>query len=143
MMNCDELIELCKILAIEMIELSSVSESEYLMSTLMAFNDYVNGEEFSQLSSLKKDAESISLLCDMIQTLSNHLDRIRKKNMNTEKPRRMSLDEAKSELFSQYMNAMNSGDDSVAGMTIDEWMNDNSVKIVSPRGRRKKKNESQ
>lgn len=145
-MTANERIELCKMLAIELLEQSPTEGSEELMGNLMAFNDYVNSDEFEKMNGHSKMLESFDLMCDMIKSMAKHIDTMNTMIFGNGDPREMSLEEAKKELYDQYMKAMGTGDDSIASMSINDWMLSNSVMIVQPKAkkpakRKKKKSE--
>ena len=146
MLEWGQRVMLCQALLSEMIDLTSPTTNG-LEDRLLAINEYIRSNDFRLKDDHSKETESICMLGDVLRDCHDTYSMIASKAMSDhldENGRKMTMDEAKDELRSQYLMAVKTGDSDVLGMNVNDWINQNMIVIVDKKRRgRKKKTEDE
>lgn len=103
-----------------------------LDSTLEAFNDYVDSDDFGSLSIEDKNKAAMLMLCDTINTALPYFNRAcdAGKDKNKDKSCEITATQA-SELLEKLYKADENGDNDLINMNINEWVEKSGIVVVN------------
>ena len=131
-MTYKERINLCKKLLTDirdMIPDEDEYEKEQASIALESISDYTSSMAFLENKDEEKTIDSWNILMNAVNTSYECLEVISNK-LFPRPPKYVSKEEAYKELADEYLKALESGDETVASMNINEWMEQKSFVIV-------------
>ena len=129
-MTYDERIDICKKLLSDVRDMvPDVEGKEELSCVLAGLSEYVEGQAFLENTDEEKTIDSWNILLNTIEHCHEHVDDITGK-LFPHPPKYVTKDEAYGRLLEEYTKALEEGDDTVASMSINEWMDANRYVIV-------------
>ena len=129
-MTYNERIDICRKLLSDMRDMMPDDEGRDELSRVLAgLSEYVNGQEFLDSTDEEKAIDSWSILLSTIENCHEHVGDITDR-LFPNPPKYVTKDEAYGRLLEEYTKALEEGDDTVASMSINEWMDANRYVIV-------------
>ena len=129
-MTYNERIDICKKLLSDVRDVISDDEGKEELSRVLAgLSEYVEGEAFLENTDEEKDLDSWNILLNTIEHCHEYVDGITDR-LFPHPPKYITKDEAYGMLLEEYTKALEEGDETVASMNINEWMDVNGYVIV-------------
>lgn len=129
-MTYNERINICKKLLSDMRDMILDDEKkEELSRVLIGLSEYVEGQAFLENTDEEKTIDSWNILLNTIEHCHEYVDDITEK-LFPQPPKYITKDEAYGKLLEEYIKALDEGDETVASMNINEWMDVNRYVIV-------------
>ena len=129
-MTYNERIDICKKLLSDVRDMMPDNEGRDELSRVLAgLSEYVNGQEFLDSTDEEKTIDSWSILLSTIENCHEYVGDIADR-LFPNPPKYVTKDEAYGRLLEEYTKALEEGDDTVASMSINEWMDANRYVIV-------------
>ena len=129
-MTYSERIDICKKLLSDVRDVISDDEGKEELSRVLAgLSEYVEGEAFLENTDEEKDLDSWNILLNTIEHCHEYVDGITDR-LFPHPPKYITKDEAYGMLLEEYTKALEEGDETVASMNINEWMDVNGYVIV-------------
>ena len=129
-MTYNERIDICRKLLSDMRDMMPDDEGRDELSRVLAgLSEYVNGQEFLDSTDEEKVIDSWSILLSTIENCHEYVGDITDR-LFPNPPKYVTKDEAYGRLLEEYTKALEEGDDTVASMSINEWMDANRYVIV-------------
>ena len=129
-MTYNERIDICRKLLSDMRDMMPDDEGRDELSRVLAgLSEYVNGQEFLDSTDEEKAIDSWSILPSTIENCHEYVGDITDR-LFPNPPKYVTKDEAYGRLLEEYTKALEEGDDTVASMSINEWMDANRYVIV-------------
>ena len=102
---------------------------EDLSRVLAGLSEYVDGQAFLENTDEEKALDSWNILLNTIEHCHEYVDGITDR-LFPHPPKYITKDEAYGRLLEEYTKALEEGDETVASMNINEWMDVNGYVIV-------------
>ncbi len=135
-MTYKERINLCKKLISDVMDMvPDDDEREELSTVIESMNEYTASRAFTENTDDEKTLDSWNILMNVIERCHEHMDSISEK-LFPRPPIYVTKDEAFGKLIEEYAQAMAEGDETVASMNINEWMEANRYVIVDENDKR-------
>ena len=129
-MTYNERIDICKKLLSDVRDVISDDEGKEELSRVLAgLSEYVDGQEFLDSTDEEKAIDSWSILLSTIENCHEYVGDITDR-LFPNPPKYVTKDEAYGRLLEEYTKALEEGDETVASMNINEWMDANRYVIV-------------
>ena len=129
-MTYNERIDICKKLLSDVMDVISDDEGKEELSRVLAgLSEYVEGEAFLENTDEEKALDSWNILLNTIEHCHEYVDGITDR-LFPHPPKYITKDEAYGRLLEEYTKALEEGDETVASMNINEWMDVNGYVIV-------------
>ena len=129
-MTYNERIDICKKLLSDVRDVISDDEGkEELSRVLTGLSEYVEGQAFLENTDEEKALDSWNILLNTIEHCHEYVDGITDR-LFPHPPKYVTKDEAYGRLLEEYTKALEEGDETVASMNINEWMDVNGYVIV-------------
>lgn len=129
-MTYNERIDICRKLLSDVRDVISDDEGKEELSRVLAgLSEYVDGQEFLDSTDEEKVIDSWSILLSTIENCHEYVGDITDR-LFPHPPKYVTKDEAYERLLEEYTKALEEGDDTVASMSINEWMDANRYVIV-------------
>ena len=129
-MTYSERIDICKKLLSDVRDVISDDEGKEELSRVLAgLSEYVEGEAFLENTDEEKALDSWNILLNTIEHCHEYVDGITDR-LFPHPPKYITKDEAYGRLLEEYTKALEEGDETVASMNINEWMDVNGYVIV-------------
>ena len=129
-MTYSERIDICKKLLSDVRDVISDDEGkEELSRVLTGLSEYVEGQAFLENTDEEKALDSWNILLNTIEHCHEYVDGITDR-LFPHPPKYITKDEAYGRLLEEYTKALEEGDETVASMNINEWMDVNGYVIV-------------
>ena len=129
-MTYNERIDICKKLLSDVRDVISDDEGKEELSRVLAgLSEYVEGEAFLENTDEEKALDSWNILLNTIEHCHEYVDGITDR-LFPHPPKYVTKDEAYGRLLEEYTKALEEGDETVASMNINEWMDVNGYVIV-------------
>ena len=129
-MTYDERIDICKKLLSDVRDVISDDEGKEELSRVLAgLSEYVEGQAFLENTDEEKALDSWNILLNTIEHCHEYVDGITDR-LFPHPPKYITKDEAYGRLLEEYTKALEEGDETVASMNINEWMDANGYVIV-------------
>lgn len=129
-MTYNERIDICKKLLSDVRDVISDDEGKEELSRVLAgLSEYVDGQEFLDSTDEEKTIDSWSILLSTIENCHEYVGDITDR-LFPHPPKYVTKDEAYGRLLEEYTKALEEGDETVASMNINEWMDANGYVIV-------------
>ena len=129
-MTYSERIDICKKLLSDVRDVISDDEGKEELSRVLAgLSEYVEGEAFLENTDEEKALDSWNILLNTIEHCHEYVDGITDR-LFPHPPKYVTKDEAYGRLLEEYTKALEEGDETVASMNINEWMDVNGYVIV-------------
>jgi hypothetical protein len=129
-MTYNERINICKKLLSDVRDMIPDDEGkDDLSRVLTGLSEYVEGQAFLENTDEEKTIDSWNILLNTIEHCHEYVDSITEK-LFPHPPKYITKDEAYGKLFEEYIKAFDEGDETVASMNINEWMDVNKYVIV-------------
>ena len=129
-MTYSERIDICKKLLSDMRDVISDDEGKEELSRVLAgLSEYVEGQAFLENTDEEKALDSWNILLNTIEHCHEYVDGITDR-LFPHPPKYITKDEAYGRLLEEYTKALEEGDETVASMNINEWMDVNGYVIV-------------
>ena len=129
-MTYNERIDICKKLLSDVRDVISDDEGkEELSRVLTGLSEYVEGQAFLENTNEEKALDSWNILLNTIEHCHEYVDGITDR-LFPHPPKYITKDEAYGMLLEEYTKALEEGDETVASMNINEWMDVNGYVIV-------------
>ena len=129
-MTYSERIDICKKLLSDVRDVISDDEGkEELSRVLTGLSEYVEGQAFLENTDEEKALDSWNILLNTIEHCHEYVDGITDR-LFPNPPKYITKDEAYGRLLEEYTKALEEGDETVASMNINEWMDVNGYVIV-------------
>ena len=129
-MTYNERIDICKKLLSDVRDVISDDEGKEELSRVLAgLSEYVEGEAFLENTDEEKALDSWNILLNTIEHCHEYVDGITDR-LFPHPPKYITKDEAYGRLLEEYTKALEEGDETVASMNINEWMDVNGYVIV-------------
>ena len=129
-MTYKERINICKKLLSDVRDMISDDEGkDELFRALTGLSEYVEGQAFLENTDEEKTIDSWNILLNTIEHCHEYVDDITEK-LFPHPPKYVTKDEAYGKLLEEYTKALDEGDETVASMNINEWMDANRYVIV-------------
>ena len=129
-MTYSERIDICKKLLSDVRDVISDDEGKEELSRVLAgLSEYVEGEAFLENTDEEKALDSWNILLNTIEHCHEYVDGITDR-LFPHPPKYITKDEAYGMLLEEYTKALEEGDETVASMNINEWMDVNGYVIV-------------
>ena len=129
-MTYSERIDICKKLLSDVRDVISDDEGKEELSRVLAgLSEYVEGEAFLENTDEEKALDSWNILLNTIEHCHEYVDSITDR-LFPHPPKYVTKDEAYGRLLEEYTKALDEGDETVASMNINEWMDVNGYVIV-------------
>ena len=129
-MTYDERIDICKKLLSDVRDVISDDEGKEELSRVLAgLSEYVEGQAFLENTDEEKALDSWNILLNTIEHCHEYVDGITDR-LFPHPPKYITKDEAYGRLLEEYTKALDEGDETVASMNINEWMDANGYVIV-------------
>ena len=129
-MTYSERIDICKKLLSDVRDVISDDEGKEELSRVLAgLGEYVEGQAFLENTDEEKALDSWNILLNTIEHCHEYVDGITDR-LFPHPPKYVTKDEAYGRLLEEYTKALEEGDETVASMNINEWMDVNGYVIV-------------
>ena len=129
-MTYSERIDICKKLLSDVRDVISDDEGkEELSRVLTGLSEYVEGQAFLENTDEEKALDSWNILLNTIEHCHEYVDGITDR-LFPHPPKYITKDEAYGRLLEEYTKALEKGDETIASMNINEWMDANRYVIV-------------
>ena len=129
-MTYNERIDICKKLLSDVRDVISDDEGKEELSRVLAgLSEYVEGQAFLENTDEEKALDSWNILLNTIEHCHEYVDGITDR-LFPHPPKYVTKDEAYGRLLEEYTKALEEGDETVASMNINEWMDANGYVIV-------------
>ena len=129
-MTYNERIDICKKLLSDVRDVISDDEGKEDLSRVLAgLGEYVEGQAFLENTDEEKALDSWNILLNTIEHCHEYVDGITDR-LFPHPPKYITKDEAYGRLLEEYTKALEEGDETVASMNINEWMDANGYVIV-------------
>lgn len=129
-MTYNERIDICKKLLSDVRDVISDDEGkEELSHVLTGLSEYVEGQAFLENTDEEKALDSWNILLNTIEHCHEYVDGITDR-LFPHPPKYVTKDEAYGRLLDEYTKALDEGDETIASMNINEWMDANRYVIV-------------
>lgn len=129
-MTYNERIDICKKLLSDVRDVISDDEGKEDLSRVLAgLSEYVEGQAFLENTDEEKALDSWNILLNTIEHCHEYVDGITDR-LFPHPPKYVTKDEAYGRLLEEYTKALEEGDETVASMNINEWMDVNGYVIV-------------
>ena len=129
-MTYNERIDICKKLLSDVRDVISDDEGKEDLSRVLAgLSEYVEGQAFLENTDEEKALDSWNILLNTIEHCHEYVDGITDR-LFPHPPKYITKDEAYGRLLEEYTKALEEGDETVASMNINEWMDVNGYVIV-------------
>ena len=129
-MTYNERIDICKKLLSDVRDVISDDEGkEELSRVLTGLSEYVEGQAFLENTDEEKALDSWNILLNTIEHCHEYVDGITDR-LFPHPPKYVTKDEAYGRLLEEYTKALEKGDETIASMNINEWMDANRYVIV-------------
>ena len=129
-MTYNERIDICKKLLSDVRDVISDDEGKEELSRVLAgLSEYVEGQAFLENTDEEKALDSWNILLNTIEHCHEYVDSITDR-LFPHPPKYITKDEAYGRLLEEYTKALEEGDETVASMNINEWMDVNGYVIV-------------
>ena len=129
-MTYNERIDICKKLLSDVRDVISDDEGKEELSRVLAgLSEYVDGQAFLENTDEEKALDSWNILLNTIEHCHEYVDSITDR-LFPHPPKYVTKDEAYGRLLEEYTKALDEGDETVASMNINEWMDVNGYVIV-------------
>ena len=129
-MTYNERIDICKKLLSDVRDVISDDEGKEELSRVLAgLGEYVEGQAFLENTDEEKALDSWNILLNTIEHCHEYVDGITDR-LFPHPPKYITKDEAYGRLLEEYTKALEEGDETVASMNINEWMDVNGYVIV-------------
>ena len=129
-MTYNERIDICKKLLSDVRDVISDDEGKEELSRVLAgLSEYVEGQAFLENTDEEKALDSWNILLNTIEHCHEYVDGITDR-LFPHPPKYITKDEAYGRLLEEYTKALEEGDETVASMNINEWMDVNGYVIV-------------
>ena len=129
-MTYNERIDICKKLLSDVRDVISDDEGKEELSRVLAgLSEYVEGQAFLENTDEEKALDSWNILLNTIEHCHEYVDGITDR-LFPHPPKYITKDEAYGRLLEEYTKALEEGDETVASMNINEWMDINGYVIV-------------
>ena len=129
-MTYNERIDICRKLLSDVRDVISDDEGKEELSRVLAgLSEYVDGQEFLDSTDEEKAIDSWSILLSTIENCHEYVGDITDR-LFPHPPKYVTKDEAYGRLLEEYTKALEEGDETVASMNINEWMDANGYVIV-------------
>lgn len=129
-MTYNERIDICKKLLSDVRDVISDDEGKEELSRVLAgLSEYVEGQAFLENTDEEKALDSWNILLNTIEHCHEYVDGITDR-LFPHPPKYITKDEAYGRLLEEYTKALDEGDETVASMNINEWMDVNGYVIV-------------
>ena len=129
-MTYSERIDICKKLLSDVRDVISDDEGKEELSRVLAgLSEYVDGQAFLENTDEEKALDSWNILLNTIEHCHEYVDGITDR-LFPHPPKYITKDEAYGRLLEEYTKALEEGDETVASMNINEWMDVNGYVIV-------------
>ena len=129
-MTYNERIDICKKLLSDVRDVISDDEGKEELSRILAgLSEYVEGQAFLENTDEEKALDSWNILLNTIEHCHEYVDGITDR-LFPHPPKYITKDEAYGRLLEEYTKALEEGDETVASMNINEWMDINGYVIV-------------
>ena len=129
-MTYSERIDICKKLLSDVRDVISDDEGKEELSRVLAgLSEYVEGQAFLENTDEEKALDSWNILLNTIEHCHEYVDGITDR-LFPHPPKYITKDEAYGRLLEEYTKALDEGDETVASMNINEWMDVNGYVIV-------------
>ena len=129
-MTYSERIDICKKLLSDVRDVISDDEGKEELSRVLAgLSEYVEGQAFLENTDEEKALDSWNILLNTIEHCHEYVDGITDR-LFPHPPKYITKDEAYGRLLEEYTKALEEGDETVASMNINEWMDANGYVIV-------------
>ena len=129
-MTYNERIDICRKLLSDMRDMMPDDEGRDELSRVLAgLSEYVDGQEFLDSTDEEKVIDSWSILLSTIENCHEYVGDITDR-LFPNPPKYVTKDEAYGRLLEEYTKALEEGDETVASMNINEWMDINGYVIV-------------
>ena len=129
-MTYSERIDICKKLLSDVRDVISDDEGKEELSRVLAgLSEYVEGQAFLENTDEEKALDSWNILLNTIEHCHEYVDGITDR-LFPHPPKYVTKDEAYEKLLEEYTKALDEGDETVASMNINEWMDANGYVIV-------------
>ena len=129
-MTYSERIDICKKLLSDVRDVISDDEGKEELSRVLAgLSEYVEGQAFLENTDEEKALDSWNILLNTIEHCHEYVDGITDR-LFPHPPKYVTKDEAYGRLLEEYTKALEEGDETVASMNINEWMDVNGYVIV-------------
>ena len=102
-------------------------DAENLCNALDALKKYVDETDFVGMDPVERDSEAACIIGNAVLLCCPVLDRLRNKSCSATK---MSRSEALKMLKDEYSKALETGDDELLGMNINEWIERRGIELV-------------
>lgn len=129
-MTYNERIDICKKLLSDVRDVISDDEGKEELSRVLAgLGEYVEGQAFLENTDEEKALDSWNILLNTIEHCHEYVDGITDR-LFPHPPKYVTKDEAYGRLLEEYTKSLEEGDETVASMNINEWMDANGYVIV-------------
>ena len=129
-MTYSERIDICKKVLSDVRDVISDDEGKEDLSRVLAgLSEYVEGQAFLENTDEEKALDSWNILLNTIEHCHEYVDGITDR-LFPHPPKYITKDEAYGRLLEEYTKALEEGDETVASMNINEWMDVNGYVIV-------------
>lgn len=129
-MTYKERINICKKLLSDVRDMISDDEGKDELSRVLdGLSKYVEEQAFLENTDEEKTIDSWNILLNTIEHCHEYVDVITEK-LFPNPPKYVTKDEAYGKLLEEYIKALDEGDETVASMNINDWMDANSYVIV-------------
>ena len=129
-MTYNERIDICKKLLSDVRDVISDDEGKEELSRVLAgLSEYVEGQAFLENTDEEKALDSWNILLNTIEHCHEYVDGITDR-LFPHPPKYITKDEVYGRLLEEYTKALEEGDETVASMNINEWMDVNGYVIV-------------
>ena len=129
-MTYNERIDICRKLLSDMRDMMPDDEGRDELSRVLAgLSEYVDGQEFLDSTDEEKAIDSWGILLSTIENCHEYVGDITDR-LFPNPPKYVTKDEAYGRLLEEYTKALEEGDETVASMNINEWMDVNGYVIV-------------
>ena len=129
-MTYNERRDICKKLLSDVRDVISDDEGKEELSRVLAgLSEYVEGQAFLENTDEEKALDSWNILLNTIEHCHEYVDGITDR-LFPHPPKYITKDEAYGRLLEEYTKALEEGDETVASMNINEWMDVNGYVIV-------------
>lgn len=135
-MTYRERINLCKKLLADIGSMiQDEDERSDLSSALDTIETYTASKAFTENTDEEKTLDSWNILMNTVERCHEHMDTI-SEMMFPRPPKYVTKEEAYGKLVEEYAEALSKGDETIASMNINEWMDANRYVIVKEGDRR-------
>lgn len=129
-MNWKRRIKIALDLVKQTIQIFNLEEEHGMFEfALMELNDYYKGDYFNELSEQQQDYESKLILSSYVN-LCNHKFAEYKDKTFKKMVEKVDENIAKQRLVADYFNDINNGNDDIASMNINDWIEEKGIIIL-------------